>query len=132
MGTKKHNTMSAAKFLGVSKSMLAHYRCDPKKKGQGPRYSHNSRQVEYDEADLIEWRESRKITSRIEHVMRKASEKAPREPQSATPRDHRSRPRKRQLKPRIPPEPEGCSFSDQADGRANVLRKLASRIPARL
>ena len=116
MGTKnkKHNTASAANFVGVSKSTLEHYRETP---GKGPRYSHNGRQIEYDESDLIEWRESRKITSRVEHATRKESEKESEKaakPQSAAPKDHRSRPRKRQLRPRTPADPDGHGFSDQA------------------
>jgi excisionase family DNA binding protein len=60
-------TAEAAKYLGISKSTLDHYRKTP---GKGPRYSHDGRHVVYDKADLDEWRESRKISSTVEYMAR--------------------------------------------------------------
>jgi hypothetical protein len=101
---KGKNTAEAAAYLGISKSTLEHYR---ETKGKGPRYSQNGRIIRYDDPDLDEWDESRKITSRVEYVTRQQSEKAAEHHQPATSKSHQPKSRKQQLKPRTPSDPEG-------------------------
>jgi hypothetical protein len=109
--TKKgRNTAEAAAYLGIAKSTLEHHRSN----GTGPRYSQDSREITYEDPDLDEWKESRKISSRAEYLARKRSEKGPKL-SPAAPKPHPPKPRKRQLKPRTPPDSNNShSLLDQA------------------
>jgi hypothetical protein len=104
------NTKEAAKYLNVSPSLLEHLRS----KGGGPRYSKNGRIIDYDKPDCDDWKESHKISSRAEELARKQSKEAAKlEP--AAPKPHQHKPRKRQLKPRTPPDSHNNTpFPDQA------------------
>lgn len=56
---RHHRTVDAARYLGISKSMLEKLRLT----GEGPRFAKLGKVVVYDVADLDAWIEARKRTS---------------------------------------------------------------------